>query len=76
MVQAAGLGDELRRIFEELGKISLVDVVLPTRGGPKSVVAASPVPPITRRSSWSACIRLYPDHGKHRAARYRLAKLG
>ena len=29
----AGLGDEPRRIFEELGKISLVDVVLPTRSG-------------------------------------------
>ncbi|MBN1766778.1 MAG: IS1634 family transposase [Sedimentisphaerales bacterium] len=33
MTQAAGLGDEPRRIFEELGKISLVDVVLPTRKG-------------------------------------------
>ncbi len=31
MTQAAGLGDEPRRIFEELGKISLIDVVLPTR---------------------------------------------
>lgn len=31
MTQAAGLGDEPRRIFEELGKINLVDVVLPTR---------------------------------------------
>lgn len=31
MTHAAGLGDEPRRIFEELGKISLVDVVLPTR---------------------------------------------
>ena len=31
MTQAAGLGDEPRRVFEELGKISLVDVVLPTR---------------------------------------------
>jgi transposase len=31
MTQAAGLGDEPRRIFEELGKIQLVDVVLPTR---------------------------------------------
>ena len=31
MTQDAGLGDEPRRIFEELGKISLVDVVLPTR---------------------------------------------
>jgi transposase len=31
MTQAAGLGDEPRRIFEELGRISLVDVVLPTR---------------------------------------------
>ena len=29
--RAAGLGDEPRRIFDELGKISLVDVVLPTR---------------------------------------------
>ena len=31
MTRAAGFGDEPRRIFEELGKISLVDVVLPTR---------------------------------------------
>jgi transposase len=31
MTEAAGLGDEPRRIFEELGKINLVDVVLPTR---------------------------------------------
>lgn len=33
MTQAVGLGDEPRRIFAELGKISLVDVVLPTRKG-------------------------------------------
>jgi transposase len=33
MTKAAGLGDEPRRIFEELGKIRLVDVVLPTRSG-------------------------------------------
>ncbi len=33
MTKAAGLGDEPRRIFEELGKISLIDVVLPTRDG-------------------------------------------
>lgn len=33
MTKSAGLGDEPRRIFEELGKISLVDVVLPTRSG-------------------------------------------
>jgi hypothetical protein len=32
--QRAGLGDESRRVFEELGKIQLVDVVLPTRHGP------------------------------------------
>ena len=31
LTQAAGLGDEPRRIFEELSKISLVDVVLTTR---------------------------------------------
>lgn len=29
----AGLGQEPRRVFEELGKIQLVDVVLPTRQG-------------------------------------------
>lgn len=29
----AGLGDEPRRVFEELGKIQLVDVLLPTRDG-------------------------------------------
>mgnify|MGYP006292969641 CR=1 FL=1 len=33
MVVAAGLGDEPRRVFDELGKISLVDVVLPTKKG-------------------------------------------
>ena len=33
MTQAAGLGDEPRRIFDELGTISLVDVILPTRNG-------------------------------------------
>ncbi len=33
MTKSAGLGDEPRRIFEELGKISLVDVVLPARSG-------------------------------------------
>jgi hypothetical protein len=29
----AGLGDEPRKIFAELGQIALVDVVLPTRTG-------------------------------------------
>lgn len=33
MTQAVGLGDEPRRIFDELGTISLVDVILPTRNG-------------------------------------------
>jgi transposase len=33
MAKAAGLGDEPRRIFDELEQISLVDVVLPTRNG-------------------------------------------
>lgn len=47
MTKAAGLGDEPRRIFEELGKISLVDVVLPTRDGPE----------IRRR-----CVRRPTDH--------------
>jgi hypothetical protein len=31
----AKLGHEPRRVFEELGKIQLVDVVLPTRQGPE-----------------------------------------
>jgi transposase len=35
MCQAAGLGDEPRRVFEELAKIRVVDVVLPTRSGLK-----------------------------------------
>jgi transposase len=47
MTKAAGLGDEPRRIFEELGKISVVDVVLPTRDGVE----------ICRR-----CIRRPSDH--------------
>ena len=33
MCARSGLGDEPRRIFEELGKIKVVDVVLPTRQG-------------------------------------------
>jgi transposase len=33
MCKTAGLGDEPRRVFEELSKIRVVDVVLPTRNG-------------------------------------------
>jgi hypothetical protein len=33
MVKHAGFGDEPRRILDEIGKISLVDVVLPTKSG-------------------------------------------
>jgi transposase len=33
MVRAAGLGDEPRRVLDELSKIQMVDVVLPTRTG-------------------------------------------
>jgi transposase len=33
MCKAAGLGDEPRRVFEELAKIKVVDVVLPIRSG-------------------------------------------
>ena len=47
LAKAAGLGDEPRRIFDELGGISLVDVVLPTRKGPE----------IRRR-----CVRRPTDH--------------
>jgi transposase len=47
MAKAGGLGDEPRRIFEELCKISLVDIVLPTRQGPE----------IRRR-----CVRRPTDH--------------
>ena len=35
MCQAAGLGDEPRKVFEEIAQIRTVDVVLPTRGGPE-----------------------------------------
>ena len=47
MTQVAGLGDEPLRIFGEFGKISVVDVVLPTRDGVE----------IRRR-----CIRRPTDH--------------
>ena len=33
MCQKAGLGDEPRRVFDEISKIKMVDVVLPTRMG-------------------------------------------
>lgn len=33
MSQMAGLGDEPRKVFQELAEISMVDVVLPTRNG-------------------------------------------
>jgi len=33
MVRAAGLGDEPRRVLDELSKIHMVDVILPTRIG-------------------------------------------
>ena len=33
MCQQAGLGHEPRRVFEEIGRVQLVDVVLPTRQG-------------------------------------------
>jgi len=33
MCSGAGLGDEPRRIFEEIGRIKAVDVILPTRSG-------------------------------------------
>jgi transposase len=33
LCRAKGLGDEPRRVFDELGKIQLVDVILPTRQG-------------------------------------------
>jgi hypothetical protein len=33
LCRRAGLGDEPRKVFEELANITLVDVVLPTRNG-------------------------------------------
>jgi len=33
MCHAAGLGDEPRKVLEELGRIQVVDVILPTRDG-------------------------------------------
>jgi transposase len=33
LCRQAGLGDESRRVFDEIGRIRLVDVVLPTRSG-------------------------------------------
>ena len=33
LCKGAGLGDEPRRVFEEIGRIKAVDVILPTRVG-------------------------------------------
>lgn len=33
MSRSAGLGDEPRKVLDEIGRISTVDVILPTRGG-------------------------------------------
>lgn len=33
LCRGAGLGDEPRRVFDEIGRVQLVDVVLPTRSG-------------------------------------------
>jgi hypothetical protein len=33
MCQRAGLGDEPRKVFDEIAQIQMVDVVLPTKGG-------------------------------------------
>ena len=33
MCQRTGLGDEPRKVFDEIAQIQTVDVVLPTRGG-------------------------------------------
>ena len=57
MCQQAGLGHEPRRVFEELGRIQLVDVVLPTRQGTE----------IRRR-----CITQPTDHQAILLARLRL----
>jgi hypothetical protein len=57
MCQRAGLGHEPRRLFEEFGKIQLVDVVLPTRQGTE----------IRRR-----CITQPTDHQAILLARLRL----
>ena len=35
LCRKAGLGDEPRRVISELSEIRLVDVVLPTKGGPE-----------------------------------------
>ena len=34
MCRQSGLGDEPRRVLDELGKVRLVDVVMPTQAGP------------------------------------------
>jgi hypothetical protein len=34
LVNAAGLGDEPRKVFEEIAQIHMVDVVMPTSAGP------------------------------------------
>jgi hypothetical protein len=35
MCRRAGLGDEPRKVLEEITTLNLADIVLPTRGGPE-----------------------------------------
>ena len=56
MVKSAGLGDEPRRVLEELGKIRLVDVILPTSSGVEIRSVASPARRNIRKFSSSTWV--------------------
>ena len=57
MCQHAGLGHEPRRLFEELGKIQLVDVVLPTWQGTE-IRRRCITQPTEHQAILLACLRL------------------
>lgn len=59
--QRAGLGNESPRVFEELSKIQVVDIVLPTRDGVKIRRRC-----ITRPTSCSAWAFYCPNRSKRR----------
>ena len=67
--RAAGLGDEPRRVFDEIGQIRMVDVVLPTKAGPTITRRC-----ITRPTQHQAILRQH--NLPHRPLGHVMAALG
>ena len=62
MCSKAGLGDEPRRIFTEISKIKMVDVVLPPNWALKYGEDVLPNPPNISQFSWTDLVYIYPNN--------------